>query len=362
MILLYGATGHTGRRIAQTLSARGLRFAVGGRNPRRLAALERTLGPTLPAVTASLDPPARLWEHLRPFEWVVNCVGPFEKSGRALAEAAIRAGTHYLDISGDGSTVRALGSLHDDASRGGRLLLPGIGAVGALGDCLADRALGALASTPRRIDVIYVQSAEQIFGLSEGSVKSALRQLRTSQPEADEAVVSVDLPAPFGSGWGVRVDGPEAALVSRRLGGLPVRTFYAPDPGHPLHAWMAAGLQYGGSSLSRWESLWGSAWGRAHRTLYAQLARRVAPSSGGGVFVRATGRGEAAECFARFEDAYDTSAQIVARVMELLSADGPGRVGLQSSASVLNGAQLLRALEAEGVIQTLQRLTGDHTR
>jgi len=58
---------------------------------------------------------------------VLNCAGPFSLSASALAQACLRTGTHYLDISSEVADFRSLYRLNERARDAGVLLMPGVG-------------------------------------------------------------------------------------------------------------------------------------------------------------------------------------------------------------------------------------------
>jgi short subunit dehydrogenase-like uncharacterized protein len=70
-IVLYGATGYTGRLVARELARRELDHVLSGRSAEKLAAL----GGNTRAVP--LDDDAALRELLEPARVVINCAGPF---------------------------------------------------------------------------------------------------------------------------------------------------------------------------------------------------------------------------------------------------------------------------------------------
>jgi short subunit dehydrogenase-like uncharacterized protein len=127
-VLLWGATGFTGRLVAEALARRygfdsGLRWALGGRHRGKLedvrSSLEaidpraRELAILLGDVTdrASLD---RLAASARV---VCSTVGPYAVHGRELVAACVEAGTDYCDITGEPQFVRAMIDAHHDRAR-----------------------------------------------------------------------------------------------------------------------------------------------------------------------------------------------------------------------------------------------------
>src|SRR5690606_10414604 len=95
-ILLYGATGFTGRLIARQLDKRGVNFAVAGRNRDKVEKLSQSLKSNPPALTASVDNPTSLEVIFRRAKVVISAAGPFVDVGHPVVAAAVAAGAHYL--------------------------------------------------------------------------------------------------------------------------------------------------------------------------------------------------------------------------------------------------------------------------
>ncbi len=121
-VILFGATGFTGRLTAAYLARRSpaLRWAIAGRNRARLAALRDEL--------AAIDPAARSIELL-----VVDCTdvdavdavvrrtrvactaaGPYDVLGMPLVAACAARGVHYCDVTGETPFIRASIDAHHD--------------------------------------------------------------------------------------------------------------------------------------------------------------------------------------------------------------------------------------------------------
>ncbi|GAA0516445.1 hypothetical protein Ade02nite_25450 [Paractinoplanes deccanensis] len=103
-IVVYGATGFVGALVARHLaehSPEGVRIALAGRSESKLDAVKRRLGvewPTLVADAADADAVARVAGSTRV---LVTTVGPYAKYGKPLVDACARAGTDYLDLTGE---------------------------------------------------------------------------------------------------------------------------------------------------------------------------------------------------------------------------------------------------------------------
>ncbi|TDW22363.1 saccharopine dehydrogenase family protein [Kribbella kalugense] len=132
-VVVYGATGHTGRFVVEELLRRGLPTVVSGRNP---AALESTWG-DLEIRPASVDDPRALDQALKNAAAVINCAGPFAVTADPVVDAAARAGIPYVDVAAE---IEATVSTY--ARRSDTLVVPAMAFYGGLGDLLATAALG----------------------------------------------------------------------------------------------------------------------------------------------------------------------------------------------------------------------------
>ena len=107
-VVLFGATGFTGRLVAEVLQARaqagaGFRWALAGRSADRLAAVRQAIGApdAVPLLTADATDPAALADLVRQTRVVITTVGPYTRHGTALATACAEAGTDYVDLCGE---------------------------------------------------------------------------------------------------------------------------------------------------------------------------------------------------------------------------------------------------------------------
>jgi short subunit dehydrogenase-like uncharacterized protein len=108
-IVLFGATGFTGRLVASYLASRvSTRWAVAGRNRDKLAAL----GLGVPLVVADAIDPAACAELARRTHVVCTTVGPYSRYGSELVAACADAGTHYCDLAGEVHWMRAMIDAH----------------------------------------------------------------------------------------------------------------------------------------------------------------------------------------------------------------------------------------------------------
>jgi short subunit dehydrogenase-like uncharacterized protein len=68
---------------------------------------------------------------------VLSCAGPFSRTAVPLASACLRAGAHYLDVTGEVAVFAALAQRDAEARAAGVMVLPGAGFDVVPSDCLA---------------------------------------------------------------------------------------------------------------------------------------------------------------------------------------------------------------------------------
>lgn len=151
-VLIYGAYGYTGRLIVAEALAAGLRPIVAGRRPEPLRALAAPRG--LEQRDFALETPAEVDAGLQGVAVVIHCAGPFSQTALPMAEACLRTGTHYIDITGEASVFEALAALHAAAAAAGVMLLPGGGFDVVPSDCLAAH-LKALLPTATSLELAF---------------------------------------------------------------------------------------------------------------------------------------------------------------------------------------------------------------
>ena len=99
-VMVYGATGHTGRFVVDELLRRGLTPVLAGRSVERLAAVAPRHA-ALDHRVVGLDDPDELRQAVAGVGAVINCAGPFLDTAAPLARAAVEAGAHYLDVTAE---------------------------------------------------------------------------------------------------------------------------------------------------------------------------------------------------------------------------------------------------------------------
>lgn len=137
-IVLYGATGFTGRLCAQYLAGivqssvepwvRSLRVAIAGRSMPKLEKLQQEIGFRFPMLTADSDDMDALLSLARSTCVCISAAGPFMRFSRNLVAACSEVGTDYTDINGEAPFVRYLiDHFHVAAEASGSFIVPNCG-------------------------------------------------------------------------------------------------------------------------------------------------------------------------------------------------------------------------------------------
>jgi len=134
-ILVYGAYGYSGALIAQRAARLGVPLIVAGRDAQRTTTLGESLG--VPSRVFDLDTPSSVDAGLSGISVVLHCAGPFSGTSNAMVSACLRAGVHYLDITGEWQVFEAVAARTDEARECGVMLMPGVGLDVVPTDCLA---------------------------------------------------------------------------------------------------------------------------------------------------------------------------------------------------------------------------------
>lgn len=114
-LVLFGASGFTGRLVAEHLARSGERprWAIAGRSREKLEAL----GLRVPVLVADAHDRRALDELVRRTKVVCTTVGPYAKHGGDLVAACVEAGTHYCDLTGEVPWMRRMIDLHHERAR-----------------------------------------------------------------------------------------------------------------------------------------------------------------------------------------------------------------------------------------------------
>ena len=107
-LIVFGATGFTGRLVADHLNTRygvggEVSWAMAGRSAAKLREVRQLIGadPALPLLQADAADAASLGALVAQARAIITTVGPYQRHGEALVTACAQAGTDYLDLCGE---------------------------------------------------------------------------------------------------------------------------------------------------------------------------------------------------------------------------------------------------------------------
>ncbi|HEY4570657.1 MAG TPA: DUF5938 domain-containing protein [Kribbella sp.] len=145
-VVVYGASGYTGRLVCEYLRHYHVPFVAAGRSEEKLKA---SMDANVPGIeTANYEiavvehDVAELTDLFKGASVVLNTVGPFSELGPAAVEASLAAGAHYTDTTGEQDWLitcdETYGAQFADA---GLLLAPGIAQMYTTGEIAAQLCL-----------------------------------------------------------------------------------------------------------------------------------------------------------------------------------------------------------------------------
>lgn len=122
-IVVYGATGYTGKLVCDYLNTqygvgKTLTWAMAGRSEEKLASVRDELGidAAVPLVIADADSADSLHAMVERAAVVLTTVGPYQLYGSDLVAACAEAGTDYVDLCGEPGWMHEMIAAHGDAA------------------------------------------------------------------------------------------------------------------------------------------------------------------------------------------------------------------------------------------------------
>ena len=155
-IVLFGATGYTGRLTAEAMAERGLKPVLAARSQAKLDALANELGGGFETVTADVSDPPSVAALVESGDVLVTTVGPFARWGQPAAAAATTAGAHYIDSTGEPAFIREVFERYSPAAEQAEIgMLTAMGYDWVPGNLAGALALDRAGDLATRVDVGY---------------------------------------------------------------------------------------------------------------------------------------------------------------------------------------------------------------
>ncbi len=133
--LIYGASGYTGKITVEHAVKIGLKPTLAGRTESKVKPIADAFG--LEYLIFGLDDVPLAASHLSKFPLVLNCAGPFSRTAKPMVKACLKAGTHYLDITGEIEVFELVKSFHQKAVEENIIVMSGVGFDVVPTDCMA---------------------------------------------------------------------------------------------------------------------------------------------------------------------------------------------------------------------------------
>jgi short subunit dehydrogenase-like uncharacterized protein len=119
-IVVYGATGFTGRLVAEYLAERDVQgWAMAGRSEAKLAEVRDLIGAPAdtPLVVADASDAASIRAMCARARTIITTVGPYQLYGSDLVAACTETGASYVDLCGEPAWMREMIDAHEDAAK-----------------------------------------------------------------------------------------------------------------------------------------------------------------------------------------------------------------------------------------------------
>lgn len=347
VIGVMGATGYTGRLVAEELHRRGVACVLAGRDANKLAALSARSGGA-ETIVADVRRPATLRPLVERSKVLINCAGPFVDLGEPVVLAAIEGGAHYLDTTGEQPFIKAMREKHDEKARAARVaVVPAMAFEIALTDC------GSVVVCDGFTDVESIEVTYAVaMHASQGTQRTAVRMLASEGWSYDhgEWIVEkpasvtkeIDFPPPVGRVAAVSFPSAEVLTIPMHERPRTVRAFMSvPRPAATALALLAPLLPGIGRLASRFAgSLIGAGTGGPDEKARAASAFHVA------VDVRgiAEGRARWRRLLLRGADPYGLTAAIAVEAATRLMWPNFQRAGVLAPAQVVQSRPFLDAI------------------
>lgn len=170
-LIVYGASGYTGRLVAEYLARRrvgesNLKWAMAGRSMEKLATVSEEIGavPATPLIFADAGDSRSLGEMAARSKVVLSTVGPYQLYGSDLVAACVERGTDYVDLCGEPAWMREMIDAHEKTAKstGARIVF----------SCGFD-------SVPFDLGALYLQNeAMRRFGGPCAEIKARVRKMK----------------------------------------------------------------------------------------------------------------------------------------------------------------------------------------
>lgn len=347
-VLLFGATGYTGRLTAAALARRNADFAIAGRDRASLEAVARDTGDPEVRIAEVGNVPA-LVDAIKDVKALITCVGPFHELGATAVEAALQAGVHYIDSTGEGDFIEALIRDRDaDARAAGIAMAPAMGFDEVPADVAATLAVEGF--DPADLILTYAVPLTP----SPGTARTVPRIMAApARWRRDGRVEEIPLgsrhrwapmPPPLGPRRAIAIPLAEGVLAPTHLSLRTLQTYTTVD------AFQFAALRFAGPVVRAALSF-----GPVLKTAGVLASRVKGPGQNARrkpwtILAEARSNGRRRNVTVTGTDVYGLTAELLATAAETMSADGYEGRGVLAPVAAVGLERAKETLEASAVI------------
>ena len=127
-VIVWGATGFTGRLVVEYLSKVSANFGIAGRNKEKLLEISKELSINVPIFVSDFDNIKDLEQIVKSTKVVLSAVGPYSRFGLDIVECCVRLKTDYVDLCGELDFIlEIIEKFHTKAAENNVLIVPSCG-------------------------------------------------------------------------------------------------------------------------------------------------------------------------------------------------------------------------------------------
>lgn len=233
-IMLLGATGYTGRLIAQLLHENGFEFHAFGRSLEKLQGLKEQ-NPSCLEI-AVLDIEALSLLSITANSLIINCVGPFNVYAAPIVQACVEAGAMYIDITGEQEIVRqSFGLVANKSRENNALVVHSMAFESAMSDLLLVKSKNEMpAATYNSFNTYYLLNSKQMSPGTRITMKVAnafpTYTLHQGEILPQESLSPTENPDPIAPMKGLKVGYPEPILAKAHGDVLSAQAHFLVEP------------------------------------------------------------------------------------------------------------------------------------
>ena len=236
-VIVYGASGYTGRLVCEYLREYGIPFMAAGRSAEKLnAAMKSNVAGIETAkyeVVEVLHTTEALTALFKGASVVLNTVGPFAKFGPEVVEACLAAKCHYTDTTGEQDWLITLDREYGARfAAAGLLLSPGLAQMSTTGEIAAHLCLETPGLDTLDIAVFWggnptIASTQTILVNAATSKAFYLEQNEYVEWQPDAGLYHLSIPGQHEAALALPWGGTSHAVCSRRTRAWPMSGCWA---------------------------------------------------------------------------------------------------------------------------------------